>query len=599
MPPPCPALVAIVQNPAVDYEKRRLADILLHVYIDMLLDLHDGNGREKYGIDVIDELFQLTESQHSKVTSALGENVARAASLTSPDLTELVRQEQDAGKKIKSLTAVLTDAAASESASERNLAELERTIASLEKAQAAIAQRIENEFPRYSNYLHPAPPSISRIQSNLNPGEALVSIWSLPGRTCVWAIPRTGAPAFAVAGLGEEAVGKKVAALRRSLQPDALLLSGIPEFDLDAAYDLYRSLLEPVQSGWRQATKLLVVVKGPLDQIPLAILPTAPVEVHHPDDLFFGGYRLVPWLIRKTAIARIPSATSLVSLRALPPGRSDRVAFAGFGDPIFSPSQIEAPPEQDRPLASRGVGGRALSVRSSRTSELGPLGSDAIASVELSRLCRLPDTAEEIESIAQSLGADPDTDIFLGKTASETRVKTEDLSRKKILAFATHALLAGDLDGLTQPALAFSSPEVTEMDEDGLLTLGEILNLKLDADMVVLSACDTGAGDGQGGEALGGLGRAFFYAGARSLLVTMWPVETTSAKKLTTELFRFQIREKIPSMAEALKRSMLRLMDGPGMKDEVTGKIVASYAHPFFWAPFIMVGDGGGAAARP
>lgn len=188
--------------------------------------------------------------------------------------------------------------------------------------------------------------------------------------------------------------------------------------------------------------------------------------------------------------------------------------------------------------------------------------------------------------------ADPSRDVFLGKAATEATIKSQDLSRKKILAFATHALLPGDLDGLTQPALAFSAPEVTELDEDGLLTLGEILTLNLDADLVVLSACDTGAGDGIGSEAVSGLGRAFFYSGARALLVTMWPVETTSANKLTTELFRYQKEDKSLSRALAHQKSMVKLMDGPGLKDHTTGEIVASYAHPFFWAPFVVIGEG-------
>jgi CHAT domain-containing protein len=134
---------------------------------------------------------------------------------------------------------------------------------------------------------------------------------------------------------------------------------------------------------------------------------------------------------------------------------------------------------------------------------------------------------------------------------------------------------------------------VTGLDEDGLLTLAEILTLKLDADLVVLSACDTGAGDGTGNEAVSGLGRAFFYSGARSLLVTMWPVETTSANKLTTRLFQIRREEPNMSWAEAQQQSILRLMEDPGLKD-ADGVVAASYAHPLFWGPFVVIGAGGG-----
>jgi len=156
----------------------------------------------------------------------------------------------------------------------------------------------------------------------------------------------------------------------------------------------------------------------------------------------------------------------------------------------------------------------------------------------------------------------------------------------------TERLLPGELDGLTQPALALSSPEVTGGKEDGLLTMGEILKMKLNADWVVLSACNTGAGEGAGAEAVSGLGRAFFYAGTRAMLVSHWPVETSSAKTLTTELFRRQAADPQLTRAEALKETMLEMIDRQGFQD-AEGRLVFSYAHPIFWAPFTVIGDGG------
>ena len=153
-------------------------------------------------------------------------------------------------------------------------------------------------------------------------------------------------------------------------------------------------------------------------------------------------------------------------------------------------------------------------------------------------------------------------------------------------------MVPGELNGLTQPALALSAPEVAGVEGDGLLTMGEILGLRLDADWVVLSACNTAAADGAGAEAVSGLGRAFFYAGARSLLVSNWPVETTSAKTLTTDIFRRQADDPSLSRAEALRQAMVALIDGPGFVDG-EGQTVFSYAHPIFWAPFTLVGDGG------
>ena len=100
-----------------------------------------------------------------------------------------------------------------------------------------------------------------------------------------------------------------------------------------------------------------------------------------------------------------------------------------------------------------------------------------------------------------------------------------------------------------------------------------------------------------GAEAVSGLGRAFFYAGTRALLVSNWPVETSSARALTTDLFRRQAADPTLSRAEALQQAMLALIDGPGHVDPKSGKTVFSYAHPIFWAPFSLVGDGGGRSA--
>lgn len=589
-----PDLVTIIKAPDSNFQKRRRANILLHFYIDMLLEIYSQQNERAYGIDIANEIFKLTDARYSRVGSALGESSARAASLTDPELAELVRQEQDAGKKLKSLEATFHNAtAASSGAQSETLVTLKSDIQSLAEARASIIARIEKDFPKYVDYIRPRPPGIEQIQEQLSPKEAFIAIWTLEEKTCIWAISYDGDRAFTVVNLGKEAVRQKVNRLRRALRPKVRMLSEIPEFDQETAYDLYDRLLRPVESGWKDAHSLLVVVKGPLDQIPLAVLPTEKVKPVSGSTLRFDKYRQVPWLIRKVSITRLPSPAALLTLRALPAPDPHREPFVGFGDPIFNLAQLQQTPVTPARWPQPGISTDDIAIRSIRISDKGEeLDNDKLSSVRIEQLCRLPDTADEIRQIAASLDADSARDVFLGKAATENVVKTRDFSRKKILAFATHALLPGDLDGLTQPALAFSAPEVTELNEDGLLTVGEILTLKLDADLVVLSACDTGAGDGSGSEAVSGLGRAFFYSGARSLLITMWPVETTSANKLTTGLFQIRKKQADLSWAQAQQQSILRLMDDPGLKD-TDGVVVASYAHPIFWAPFIVVGESG------
>ena len=157
--------------------------------------------------------------------------------------------------------------------------------------------------------------------------------------------------------------------------------------------------------------------------------------------------------------------------------------------------------------------------------------------------------------------------------------------------FATHGLIPGELDGLTQPALALSAPAVTgETHGDGLLTMEKILTLKLDADWVVLSACNTASGEGAGSEAVSGLGRAFFYAGARALLVSNWPVDSEASRLLMTDLFKRQQASQGRQKALYLQEAMLEMIQNVNAK-EASGKVKYTYAHPLFWAPFVVVGD--------
>ena len=149
-----------------------------------------------------------------------------------------------------------------------------------------------------------------------------------------------------------------------------------------------------------------------------------------------------------------------------------------------------------------------------------------------------------------------------------------------------------DIAGLAEPALALSAPEIAGGTEDGLLTMGEIMRLRLDADWVVLSACNTAAGRTSRAEAVSGLGRAFFFAGSRALLVSNWRVDSASARILATDLFTRYAADPTLGKAEALRRAMIGLIDGPGFADG-SGKTAFSYAHPIFWAPFSVVGDGG------
>ena len=200
----------------------------------------------------------------------------------------------------------------------------------------------------------------------------------------------------------------------------------------------------------------------------------------------------------------------------------------------------------------------------------------------------LPETADELCDVAQDLGADPKTHLYVGAKATETEIKrlsdTGTLATYKVVHFATHGALAGELSGATEPGLIMTPPEHASQADDGYLSASEIASLKLDADWVILSACNTAAGDASGAEALSGLARAFFYAGARSLLVSHWAVNSDATVKLITKAVAALKGDPKIDRAEALRRSMLSMIDG-GRDYE---------AHPAFRAPFVLVGEGAG-----
>jgi CHAT domain-containing protein len=197
----------------------------------------------------------------------------------------------------------------------------------------------------------------------------------------------------------------------------------------------------------------------------------------------------------------------------------------------------------------------------------------------------LPETADEARAVARSLGGS-DRDVVLGASATETALKQADLSKFRVLYFATHGLLAGEVEGYArigaEPALVLSLPATATELDDGLLTASEAAQLRLNADWVVLSACNTAAGDTPGAEALSGLARAFFYAGGRSLLVSHWPVGSDSAVALMTLLFDKAAADTTERPAEALRQAMLSVMASPENPE---------WANPAFWAPFVLVGE--------
>jgi CHAT domain-containing protein/tetratricopeptide (TPR) repeat protein len=376
------------------------------------------------------------------------------------------------------------------------------------------------------------------------------------------------------------------------LKPDDILLS-IDGEDFGAV----QKVVDAIQAHAQGSKVQLHLLREGVELEATATLSSRTVRDWIPRLLAGNAGRSVDWLVRDHAITVLPAVSSIKALRAFAKQSHASEPYIGFGNPL-----LDGEPEkfkEDEAAAKLAREKRCdPTLRQRVASLLGFRGgtramsrsNGGVADVaDLRSWPPLPETADELCDVAHDLGIDPKTHLYLGAMATESKVKqlSEDgaLARYKIVHFATHGAVAGQVSRASEPGLLLTPPEQASETDDGYLSASEIAGLKLDADWVILSACNTAAGGAQGAEALSGLARAFFYAGARSLLVSHWEVSSESTVKLITETIAELKADPKIGRAEALRRSMLSMI--------ASGKNYE--AHPAYWAPFVLVGEGGAA----
>jgi CHAT domain-containing protein/tetratricopeptide (TPR) repeat protein len=530
----------------------------------------------------------LQDATAGTTSSAIARASARnIAASKSPALAQAVRLRQDLADQWAANESLFSSTVATASEDGRLLRE---TLATEKQRLATDIDRIDArlriEFPGYFSLVRPEPLNIAATQRLLSNDEAILLAIPSEFGTHVVAVSRKGFKWVRSdwTQIEVETAGRRLLwDVGAEVGVDALQASrweaeggpGYP-FDRKTAFALYRQLVAPVADVLAGKRHIFIASGGVLSSLPFGILVTEAPQGADGDP---SALRATKWLADAYTLAVIPSVQSLQLLRRAREQSAGEAttSFAGYGDPSLE-GQAE----------SRGSRSRKTpSARSAFRSGITASGAATIDITSLNSLARLPGTAVELENIRAALGA-PSSSVHVQREATEGAVKSADLTDVRMLALATHGLMAGELRGVAEPGLVFTPPQKASEQDDGLLTASEIAALKLNADWVILSACNTAAGDGsKGAQGLSGLARAFFFAGARNLLVSHWPVRDDVAARITVDTIRRKQSDPRLARAEALQQAMRAIRN-----DTSHDSANDTWAHPNAWAPFSLIGDG-------
>jgi CHAT domain-containing protein len=497
--------------------------------------------------------YEILQRLSSSAAGNAVSNLAARSAARGDNLAQIVRENQDLTTEAEVLDKKIIESLSKPPLQRSATAEqqIRNRLAEVKSEREKLQRTLNERFPNYVALANPRTLSLAETQALLSPDEALV-VFDFADQSYAWIISSDDA-AWTELKISNRELDAHVQKLRAWLTGDSR-----QQFDPVLAHRIYQETFGAFADKIASKKRLSVVTNGALTSLPPQLLITK--------DPAGKSFKEMGWLVRSHAVTILPSVASLKILRSSSQGSSARKPLIAFADPVFS----KAARAQQVAMRSLTSFYRGTQVDVADIGEYLP---------------QLPGTRLEVQQIADDLKANP-TDIKLGMTATETAVKQAKLDQYRIIYFATHGLVAGDLETFAkdkaEPALALSIPEKPNDLDDGLLTASEIAQLKLDADWAVLSACNTAAEDKPGAEALSGLARAFFYAGARSLIVSHWAVSDEATARLMIGTFRASARDPKLSHAEALRQSMLAMIDAAKSDAE---------ADPRLWAPFVVVGE--------
>jgi CHAT domain-containing protein/Flp pilus assembly protein TadD len=519
------------------------------LYAELALEFYADTGLPEY----LNEAFEATQLiQVTKAGEAL-KSSSKILKLRDKYLYQIWRKKLVIDEKIRqadmSFMNHLTNSTVA--ISKRKISAARKLRDELERSRVELLSKLEahslDDFS-VSNQIV----SVAKTQKLMKKDEILIKIIPSFETTLVFALTKNSA-IVQIAKIPEKKIDEMVHTLREGLEIKQN--ENLPKFDVALAHELYLKLIKPLNLEIRGISHISLSSLGSLNTLPLGVLPVA-----LPEFLPDGDYGAISWLGEKYSISNVLSISALVSTRNTPPTKTQNPTFLGIGDPKLN--------------ADEGLS-RGLSFADGKDNV------ESSLSQKINELPNLPETRMELTNIAKFFGEHAST-LLLGDNANEDQLKLMELAKFSVISFATHALLANELKGIREPGIVLTPPiSVTELN-DGVLTATEIAQLELNADWVILSACNTAAADGElSNEAFSGLARSFFYAGTRTILASHWPV----ASQPTAEFVNLIIEEyfkKNVGKAEAHKRAIKTFVQA---QNEL-------YSHPSIWGPFSIIGDG-------
>ena len=510
-------------------------------YISLLIEMRNQSNNREFGA----RAFAVNERARAR---GLLDLLAESKTEISAGInSELKKRERDINAKLSALQTQMIQLKSAEKQDGKQIANLQNDIQNADNERGNIEAEIRRTNPRYAALKYPATVDLKQTQALLDDQTVLLEYQTGANASYLFAV---GKNEFQIIKLpNEKTLRDSVETLHKSLSTPAR--TGLSNY-LAAGRELYKTLVAPVENLLKTKKKIIVAADGAIHYLPFEALLRNDTQT---------SLDKLPYLVRDFEISYTPSASVLANLKGYDDSAKPAKSFIAF-----------AAPDYNAKTKSENL------VSQNTRSVFGENRTWSLTDLQFAKT--------EAEQIAK-LFPDGQSTIFTGAEATEERVKSSDLlSQYRYLHFAVHGLI--DEEQPQFSSLILSLPKSSdqskiqnpksEIEEDGLLQTPEIFNLKLRADLVTLSACETGLGQEMRGEGIVGLTRAFFYAGTPSVLVSLWKVDDASTADLMTTFYENLRKNGERDKAAALRETQLKMISGN------------RYAHPYYWASFVLQG---------